>query len=244
MKNESPKSASTVILVRPEAGGGFELFLIRRPERMEFLGGVYAFPGGSVKKEDCNRSAFSRCCGLTSADAQKILGNRMAAQFAMGYWVAAIRELFEEVGVLLAVGESGQALEIDRQPFKDRLAGRRQALLAGDVDFPALLESETLYADAASLRYLSHWLTPEEFSIRFDTRFYLAPLPQGQTPLPDSQEVAASLWLTPDRALKLCERGELPMIFPTFASIRTLANFDSWEMLRNHFRLDDASSSS
>ena len=99
-----------------------------------------------------------------------------------------------------------------------------------------LLESEGLSCAAARLSYFSHWRTPEEFSTRFDTRFYLAPLPPDQDPLPISEEVAHSIWLTPERALRLCEKGDLPVIFPTFSSLRALADFDSLDNLLEEYR--------
>jgi len=240
-KNQLPKSAATVILLRPEANGGFELFMIKRPDKMEFLGGIYAFPGGSVKKEDCGEALFRRCYGLSPTQARTILGNELSPELSLGHWVAGIRELFEEVGVLLCVREDGRPVDMDEQALKERLAEKRQALIEGSIDFQTLLESEGLYCSVASLRYFSHWLTPEEFPIRFDTRFFLGHLPINQTPLPKSQEVAESLWVTPDRALERCQQDNLPVIFPTFASLRTLANFDSWARLRMEFGLHDVS---
>jgi 8-oxo-dGTP pyrophosphatase MutT (NUDIX family) len=240
-KNQSPKSAATVILLRPEANGGFELFMIKRPDKMEFLGGIYAFPGGSVKKEDCGEALFRLCYGLSPTQARTVFGNELSPELSLGYWVAGIRELFEEVGVLLCVREGGRPVDMDQQALKERLAEKRQSLIEGSIDFETLLESEGLYCSATSLRYLSHWLTPEEFPIRFDTRFYLGLLPPDQTPLPNSQEVAESLWITPDRALERCQQDNLPIIFPTFASLRNLANFDSWARLRTEFGLDNVS---
>ena len=240
-KNQSPKSAATVILLRPGANGGFELFMIRRPDEMEFLGGIYAFPGGSVKKEDCEEALFRRCYGLSPTQAGTILGNELSPELSLGHWVAGIRELFEEVGVLLCVREDGRPVDMDQQLLKERLAEKRQALIEGSIDLQTLLESEGLYCSVASLRYFSHWLTPEEFPIRFDTRFFLGHLSINQTPLPKSQEVAESLWVTPDRALERCQQDNLPVIFPTFASLRTLANFDSWARLRTEFGLHDVS---
>ena len=233
-----PKNASTVILLRPEVNGGFELFMTRRPQRMEFLGGIYVFPGGSVRKEDCSEDTLRRCHGLSTREAKRIFGNHLSPELSLGHWIAGIRELFEEVGVLLCVREHGKQLDMNDQGLKERLAHKRLALVEGAIDFQTLLESEKLYCDAASLSYFSHWLTPEEFPIRFDTRFYLAILPADQIPLPNSQEVTESLWMTPDQALELCQHGKLPVIFPTFASLRTLADFDSWPRLRAEFGLD------
>src|SRR5262249_33041533 len=104
------------------------------------------------------------------------------------------------------------------------------------LNFRSLLESEELLCDASRLAYFSHWQTPEEIAIRFDTGFFLAAVPKGQTPLPTSLEVSHSLWLTPDRALELFVEDQLPMIFPTFASLRTLADFDSLESVLKEYR--------
>ncbi|HKX49214.1 MAG TPA: NUDIX hydrolase, partial [Candidatus Binatia bacterium] len=81
----------------------------------------------------------------------------------------------------------------------------------------------------------SHWRTPSQFQVRFDTRFFLAAVPAEHSPLASSPEVADSLWLTPDDALQRFTQGTLPMIFPTFASLRTLADFDSLESLFAEF---------
>jgi hypothetical protein len=98
------------------------------------------------------------------------------------------------------------------------------------------MERENLFCDAASLTYFSHWQTLAEFSPGFDTRFFLAAMPDNQTSHGLPYEIVHSLWLAPDRALQLFNRGELPMTFPTFASLRTLADFDSVKSLFNEFR--------
>jgi hypothetical protein len=109
-------------------------------------------------------------------------------------------------------------------------------LIKKTLSFRSLLESEELLCDASRLAYFSHWQTPEEIAIRFDTRFFLATLPKEQTPLPTSLEVTHSLWLTPDRALELFAENQLQIIFPTFASLRTLADFDSLESVLKEYR--------
>ncbi|HKY06683.1 MAG TPA: hypothetical protein VJQ55_00500, partial [Candidatus Binatia bacterium] len=85
------------------------------------------------------------------------------------------------------------------------------------------------------LAYLSHWQTPAETPLRFDTRFFLTVLPEGQRPLEMSEEVTHSLWLTPESAMQRYERGELPMIFPTYVSLRTLADFDRVDSVMKEF---------
>ena len=228
--------AASVILLRRAERKGFEVFLTRRHEGMEFLGGMYCFPGGTVRKEDCSAAMLRRCRGLAAGDARNIIGAHFAPQQALGLWVAGIRELFEEAGILLAVEETGKKSRQAKQNHPARLAERHAALLDKSLSFKSLLESEALLCDASSLAYFSHWQTPSRLALRFDTRFFLAALPQDQTPLPSSPEVTHSLWLTPDSALQLFAKDELPMIFPTFASLRTLADFESLESAMREFR--------
>lgn len=231
-----PKKAATVILIRPDDNRGFELLMTRRPAGMDFLGGMYVFPGGSVREEDCSENSLRLCYGLSRQQAQRILGARLSPALSLAHWVAGIRELFEEVGILLCVAEEGGPLDTRDRERKDRLYEKRNALVEKTIKFETLLESEGLLCDAARLVYFSHWLTPEEFPLRFDTRFYLTLLPPDQRPLSVSQEVAETLWIAPERALKLSEEGKLAVIFPTYASLRTLANFDSLEDLFAAYR--------
>jgi 8-oxo-dGTP pyrophosphatase MutT (NUDIX family) len=228
------KLAATVILLRPTESNGFEVFLTRRPHEMAFLGGMYCFPGGALRKDDCSAVMLRLCHGLSPADARKIVGAEFSPPEALGLWIAGIRELFEEVGILLAVNSLGQPWTAEAGHEND-LADKHAALLKNTSSFRSLLESEGLWCDASRLAYFSHWQTPQEISIRFDTRFFLSTLPRGQTPLPISPEVAHSLWLTPDHALELFAKDKLPMIFPTFASLRTLADFETLESVLKEY---------
>jgi 8-oxo-dGTP pyrophosphatase MutT (NUDIX family) len=223
---QKPRLAATVILLRPAERRGFEVFLTRRPEAMAFLGGMYCFPGGTLRKEDQSDAMLRRSTGLAPAQAQKIIGADVAPRVALGLWIAALRELFEETGVLLAVDESGR-----------NLPGEKRSPVTGEsTSFQLLLESRELFCDLAALAHFSHWQTPEQAAMRFDTHFFLAALPADQAPLPATAEVTHSLWVTPDNALQMSGRNALPMIFPTFASLRTLADFDSLESLWREYR--------
>jgi len=206
------------------------VFLTRRPATMPFLGGMYCYPGGSVIKDDSSPATLERTVGVTPVQARKIIGAHFSPRAALGFWLAAVRELFEEVGILLATGNistEGAA----------RLAPLHGALLDRSLSFAALLEQEKLRCDLARLGYFSHWQTPAQIPLRFDTRFFIATLPPEQTPLPSSYEVTHSLWLAPEQAMQLHERGELPMTFPTFASLRTLADFDALENVLREYRI-------
>lgn len=229
-----PKSAATVVLLRQAASQGFEVFLTRRPDAMPFLGGMYCYPGGTVTQEDITPRMLDHCSGLTPKQAQKILGAHYRPLEAIGFWIASVREVFEEVGVLLAVEKSGAPLALGARRSK-RLAEHHAALLAKSISFCDLLESERLVCDLAHLAHFSYWQTPRQIRMRFATRFFIAQLPRGQIPLATSYEVAHSVWLTPDRAMQLFNRGELPMIFPTFAALRALADFDTMESVLREF---------
>jgi hypothetical protein len=118
---------------------------------------------------------------------------------------------------------------------------KHAALSAKSMSFLEVLESERLCCDLAGLAHFSHWQTPSEVPMRFATHFFIALLPAGQSPLATSYEVAHSAWLTPDRAMQLFDRGELPMIFPTFAALRTLADFDTLTRVLREYRIADRS---
>lgn len=233
-ETRKPKPAATVILLRRAESDGFEVFFTRRPDGMPFLGGMYCYPGGTVSKDDFTPRMVERCSGLTPKQAKKILGAHYRPSEAIGFWIASAREVFEEVGVLFAVEESGAALTFDAGRSK-RLAEKHAALLAKSIYFRELLESEHLMCNLAALDHFSYWQTPSQAAMRFETRFFIALLPDGQTPLATSYEVTHSVWLTPDRAMQLFTRGELPMIFPTFAALRTLADFNTLESVRREF---------
>ncbi|HXV81558.1 MAG TPA: hypothetical protein VEG60_16895 [Candidatus Binatia bacterium] len=224
------RKAATVILLRPAKIHGFEIFLTRRPNGMPFLGGMYCFPGGALQKEDYSPAMLRLCHGLSPLAARRIVGAYLSPHEALGLWVAGIRELFEEVGVLLAVSPLGEPWAATKNR-NNNLSEKHAALLKGTLSFRSLLESERLFCDVSRLAYFSHWQTPREVSIRFDTRFFLAKLPNDQSAQRTSPEATHSVWLTPDRALELFAKDKLPMIFPTFASLRTLADFESLESL-------------
>ena len=229
-----PKQAATVILLRRAEATGFEVFLTRRPDGMPFLGGMYCYPGGTVTKADFTPRMIERSTGLTAKQTQTILGAHYSPGEAIGLWITGVREVFEEVGVLLAAEPSGAQLKLDTNRAA-RLVEKHAALLNKSTSFVELLESEKLVCDLAALAHFSYWQTPSQFAMRFDTRFFIAALPAGQTPLATSYEVAHSLWLTPDHALQMFGRGELRVIFPTFAALRTLADFETLENVLREF---------
>jgi 8-oxo-dGTP pyrophosphatase MutT (NUDIX family) len=230
-----PRKASTVVLLRPTDYGDFEIFLTRRPPQMKFLGGYYVFPGGTVHRDDYSSEVLERCRGLSANDARRILGTDDNANQALGHWVAVIRELFEEAGVLLCRTESGDDLDLRDSGAKDRIERKRQAIVKHELDFGLFLKSENLICDLSRTVYFDHWVTPEIYSMRFDTRFYLAALPPYQSALLSSEEVIDALWIAPGEALARAYK-RLPMLPPTTTVLKELAAFATWEQLRSKYR--------
>ena len=229
-----PRHASTVVLVRPAADGQFEVLLTRRPEEMRFLGGFYVFPGGTVHADDYTENTLERCRGLSSDEAQRLLGNHHAPREALGHWVAVVRELFEEVGVLLCCENSKDATDDSN---RERMELARRAVVRGTLRFADFLEAENLFCDFSRIVYFDHWVTPAIYSMRFDTRFFIAPLPANQTALLYSEEVTHSLWIAPQAALSRMDRRDFPILPPTTIVLDRLARLRSWKRLRAEFDL-------
>lgn len=227
--------ALSVILLRPAQPQGFEVFIAHHPDQPPLLGERNSFPGGSIQKSDRTEAILRRCRGLSGEKARKILGAHLAPSEALGFWIAAIRTLFQDVGVFYAITENGEPAGLDAE-LNARLLQARTARRDGAQDFPALMERENLFCDAAKLAYFSHWQTAPDVSRGFEMRFFLAAMRDDQTPIASATERTHGSWLAPDRALQLFGRGELPMAFATFASLRTLADFGNVESVLKEFQ--------
>jgi len=233
----TPLPASTVVLVRPDRAGGFEIFMNRRPDKIEVYAGIYVFPGGRVEKSDYSPAMLQLTDGLTAAEAQRQLGGALDAEISVGHWVAAVRELYEEAGVHFFVPQNHADNAEPPAGLSERLAAQRVHLQQGTVDLASLLAGENLRCDLARLNYFFHRVTPAHYLVRFDTHFYLAALPPHQAPLTSSEEVSESLWISAGDALARSESGNFPMMPPTVAVLRTLAAQSSWNALNQAFRL-------
>jgi 8-oxo-dGTP pyrophosphatase MutT (NUDIX family) len=215
------RDAATVMVVR-DGASGLELFMLRRTLDAVFAGGLYVFPGGAVDDADRHAELEAVCIGRTDAEASALL---QVPDGGLAYWVAAIRECFEEAGVLLAVGANG-VVRFDDPAVAERFTGHRHAVHAGTIRLVDLCRQEGLQLDAGGIEYVSHWITPVGERRRFDTRFFVARAPAAQEPLHDDRETIESLWINPAQALAAFDRGELAMIPPTLANLRFLADHD------------------
>ncbi len=225
--------ASTVMLVRAtrEEGGAIEVYLTRRRPELVFVGGAYVFPGGKVDVGDVEPGAIARCEGLALDAAARLMGEPEAQGLrAAAHWVAAVRELFEEAGILLAYQE-GQFVDPAGHGLAGRLAEWRRRLNAGEAPIGRMIESEGFRLATDRLRYVSHWITPEGPPRRFSTRFFLALCPPGQEADHHELEVDESLWIPPRLALQGWADGRFMMIPPTVMSLQRLAGFEKLEEL-------------
>lgn len=220
------RPAATVMLVRDvEVGSGVEVFMLRRTLAAAFAGGMYVFPGGKVDDADGTAEIEAIADGLDDREASATLGLPAGG---LAYWTAAIRECFEEAGVLMARhadgDHSGDIVRFDDPSVVERFEHHRHAVHRGDLSIVDLCEQESLRLCAGDLRYVSHWITPVGEVRRFDTRFFVARAPQAQEPLHDDGETIESLWVPPADALDRFRRGELAMIPPTLANLQFLAD--------------------
>lgn len=218
--------AATVMLVRDcDEYNDLEVFLLRRNVGSVFGGGMFVFPGGRVDPSDRHASAEAACAGLTDATASQVLGLDCGG---LAYWIAALRECFEEAGVLLARSiATGEEVHFGDVATHDRHAIARHLIHAGSVSLADFCEAEGLRLMTNEMRYVSHWATPRGSPRRFNTRFFIARNPQGQQPRHDRGETVESLWVRPTVALDRERRGELEMMTPTIASLQFLTQFRS-----------------
>ena len=212
-----PLPAATVTLVR-DAPRGLEVLMVQRNHSLAFMPGVHVFPGGGLDAADDSPEMHALCVGLDDAAASRTLG---LARGGLAYWIAAIREAFEEAGILLAYDASGELVSLVG-PAAERFAAHRRALHHRDGDFAAFARAEGLRLAADRLRYFGHWITPPGAPRRYDTRFFLAVAPQRQQARADSGETIAETWVRPREALDLCAREMFNMRFPT---VKTLERF-------------------
>jgi 8-oxo-dGTP pyrophosphatase MutT (NUDIX family) len=210
------RPASTVVLLR-EKGAAIEAFLVRRHQKATFLGGAHVFPGGGVDEVDCAGDSLEWCAGVAAAIERM---PSLPAPLAVGHHVAALRELFEEAGVLLAY--DGDALLGDRRAAPE-LGADRRALHEGRATLARIVRGRGWRLALDALTPLSHWVTPEFEPKRFDTRFFIAAMPPGQTPAHDTSETVESAWMTPADALARAGDRSIYLPPPTWTTLRALA---------------------
>jgi 8-oxo-dGTP pyrophosphatase MutT (NUDIX family) len=225
-----PLPSATLVLLRDRPRGGVEVLLIRRHAGSKVAGGDFVFPGGKVESGDMPDDAERWCAGLSAEEARARLGNVGSGREALAYWIGAIREAFEEVGLLLAYASDGGPLALTGEA-RDRFAAFRRECQREGAAFWRFLERERLRLATDRLVYFAHWITPEENPIRFDTRFFAAEAPPRQEATPDELEIVGVRWLRPADALAAARRGDISLRFPTMKNLDLLGGRSVAEVL-------------
>jgi 8-oxo-dGTP pyrophosphatase MutT (NUDIX family) len=223
-----PKKASSVILLR-DTLKGVETFLIQRHVASSFMGGFYAFPGGNLETEDFSEELFAHMEGITEKEAWAFLGRKSSPQIALAHWATGIREVFEEVGILFAKDVRGNLIALKDETRGKKIERYRKLINKDEMTFFQFLHQENLRLAADSLIHHSHWITPEVRKKRYDTHFFMALVPEGQTPSVDQKEITAGIWLTPQKALKANISGDIPLTPPALCMLEELTPFSSSE---------------
>ncbi len=200
---------------------GYEILMLRRNLNSDFVGGAYVFPGGGVDANDTGPMAQEIAVGISDAEASKRLSLESGG---LAYYVACLRELFEEAGLLVACDERGESVHVDDPVFLARMAKHRREVNDGSLGFVHMMRSEGLFLDLRGLAYVAHWVTPVESPRRYDTRFFIALAPAGQTAAHDAGETVADQWIRPVDALAQYARGELQLILPTIRNLEAIAH--------------------
>ncbi len=236
----TPRPAATVVLLRP-ASDGLEVLLTHRPSSMAFAPDMHVFPGGRVDAADADPRLVARSA-ITPDDAATAFGGDLPPTEAIAAYIAAIREAFEEAGVLLADGPAG------RTPDHRALEVARAELLHVEGSFPPMVEALDLRLRTDLLVPLSRWVTPPGLPRRFDARFFAAAVPDGAEVTLVGEEVQAHAWHTPRAALDEMASGRLGMWLPTSATLQQLEHARSIDEVRDRLaprrpagpvRLDD-----
>ncbi len=231
----TPRFAATVILARPP----FEVYLTRRSAASAFAPGAFVFPGGTIDAQDAAPAVRARALGLESERIDAGFRATIPAglqcdeapvdrETARTVTVAALRELFEEAGVLFARTRSGAPIDAASADWA-RIASERVAVRDGTLSFADFLSAHDWYADGSALTLFSHWITPPGEPRRYNTHFFFAVAPPGQAALADSFETHDGLWIAPAQALARRRAGTMHLVYPTIKHLARLQSFDSVE---------------
>ena len=224
------RQASTVILAR-ENNNTVEVYLLRRSTKSGFMGGLYVFPGGVVDPEDLGIDAWAPNIDMAPEQLGEHLGGgTLSNEDALGFGIAAIRETLEEAGVLIASCEDKTLEDMDR------IASYRLNAHLPKSWFRTRMMNENWIVSLSSLGRWSHWVTPELMKKRFDTRFFIVPMPGNQTCAPDCLETDHGIWLSPAAALEQNLDAKTPLSPPTVVTLTQLSGFTSLDSIRHEIQ--------
>lgn len=216
------RPAATVIIAR-DWEDEMQVCMLQRSASSEFLANAYVFPGGRVDAKDSSQILY-KSSKLSPAQADKIL----KTDNSLSYFIAAIRESFEEAGILFA---DAPDTDLTSGSAYDALQADRLKLNTQEMSFEEFVLKYNLSLLTDHLYYFAHWITPLEVPKRYDTRFFVAKLPENQLVIHDNKEISDSIWISPKTALKQAQQGSIQLIFPTIKNLEKLCQFSNADEL-------------
>jgi 8-oxo-dGTP pyrophosphatase MutT (NUDIX family) len=227
MASETRPSPAATVLVLRDSSAGPEVFMVRRHEGTSSFSGAHVFPGGRVEESDADAADAGWCDGVEHAKRQ--LGDLSPCE-AVAYHIAAVRELFEEAGVLLARDRRGAFVSLASASDHDRFKHYRLDVHDHRRRLRDIVEHEGLRLALDALILHAHWVTPSIDGVRrFDTRFFVTRVPPFQTPAHDETETTESGWITAAAAIDAAERRDIVLPPPTWTTLREVERFRTVE---------------
>lgn len=217
------RNAATVLILdeRPD----LHVLMLKRNARSVFVGDMWVFPGGGVDEHDATAEADALVAGRTDKECSAQLGLESGG---IAYWVAVLRETFEEAGVLIARDQStGEMLDFRDGEVETRFEAHRDIVNSTESEFIGIVDGEGLALDGAGVHYVAQWVTPLGPPRRYDTRFFMTSMPAGQVPLHDDDEAVNHTWVRAADALAANDVGEMIMMTPTLSMLQRLATYSS-----------------
>lgn len=223
MKAKKLLYAATIILVR-DGTNGLEVLMLERNVKSKSFGGAFVFPGGKVDiQNDLNdfRANYTEC------DDKNISQKLNVPEYGLSYLIGAIRECFEEVGILIANDINNNDLSFNDSNVISRYEKHRESLNCNKKTIFDICKEEKIKLATSQLKYFSHWVTPVEAPQRFDTRFFVCKAPSEQEALIDGHEAVSHCWISPSLALKDFKAGKFPIFFPTIKNLEKLVKYNT-----------------
>lgn len=244
-----PRLASTVILLRerilePDSDDNceFEVFMVKRHSQAKFMKKHHVFPGGGIDKQDITKQSKEIIVGLDNSVLDKL---KNVYDNPSILWIIAIRELFEETGILIASDKDGIYFD-NIEGDLDRLRNYQKMLQMKQLTMTSILNNENLYYNANKLKYFGRFITPEPSPIRFDTQFFLCKFPPNQKVNLFKDELTEGSWGSPNDFMKKFKKGEIKLIFPQYFTLKRLRKYktikdlyESSKEVSSHNRLND-----
>ena len=219
--------SSSLILIR-DSNDGVEVFLMKRAQKSNF-GGVWVFPGGILEKLDRLMATEDYCSGISETEAKEVLNNNSDS---LPYWIASLRETFEETGALIA-NRNDNSDFIPTAKEAEALVDLRSDLLNGKIAFDSILKQLGLKMALDRLVYVSHWITPKVETKRYTTRFFLTTVNEDILLTHDGIEGTDSKWIGVEDALQANETGSISLIMPTIKNLESISNYKNTADLIN-----------